>query len=110
MKKPRPDVRPAGGRARDGGPTKLNAELSDQVWNAMIIIALKYQRRIGRFHDQRSDRKCVLFVLIVIEVMVIFLDKGVIHPWQGGFRRLDRIQETATRDFRRLHGKCYFDI
>lgn len=88
---------------------KLNNEISDQLWNAMIIMALKYQRKIGRFYNQRYDRKNLYHVLIVCELARTLVDQGCIHSWPAGFRRLSDIEKGVIKEFAKLHGKTHLD-
>ncbi|MDO9478734.1 MAG: hypothetical protein Q7L07_18650 [Pseudohongiella sp.] len=88
---------------------KINNEVSDQVWNAMIIMALKYQRRIGRYHNIRYDRKHVYLVLTICEIAHILVDQRAIHTWPAGSRRLGDIEKGVIREFTKLHGKTHLD-
>ena len=101
----RPSAQPQAHRSHP----KLNAELSDQVWNAMIVTALKYQRRVGRFHNQRYDRKFVYHVLIVHELSKTLVELHAIHPWPAGSRRLGGIERAVIAEFTKLHGKTHLD-
>ncbi|MDO9519707.1 MAG: hypothetical protein Q7L19_05790 [Pseudohongiella sp.] len=89
--------------------TKLNSELSDQVWNAMIVMALKYQRRLGRYHNIRYDRKHLYLVLTIRESAGILVDQHAIHPWPAGSRRLSDIEKGVIKEFAKLHGKTHLD-
>ena len=89
--------------------TKLNSELSDQVWNAMILMALKYQRRLGRYNNIRYDRKHLYLVLTIRETAAILVDQLAIHPWPAGSRRLGAIEEGAIKEFSKIHGKTHLD-
>lgn len=88
---------------------KLNPELSDQVWNSMIIMALDYHRRIGSFHNERYDRKFVYIAINIHEMAKILVNNGVIHSWPAGFRRLITIRGECIDRFTSVHGKTYLD-
>jgi hypothetical protein len=75
----------------------------------MIIMALKYQRRIGRYHNIRYDRKHLYLVLTIRETASILVDQQAIHGWSAGFRRLDDIEKGVIRQFTKIHGKTHLD-
>ncbi len=84
-------------------------EVNDQVWNALILIALKYQRRLGKFHSVRYDRMIVYTVSNIRELAGILVEAGVILNWPGGFRRLASIEEGVTAGFKEIHRKFHTD-
>ncbi|ALO46179.1 hypothetical protein [Pseudohongiella spirulinae] len=89
---------------------KLNREISDQVWNSMICMALKYQTKIGRFNNRRYERKFVYLVINLCQGASILVETGAIHSWAAGFRRLHAIQEEVISQFNRIYGKTHLDL
>jgi hypothetical protein len=89
--------------------TKLNNEASDQVWNTMIHMALKYQAKIGRFNNRRYERKFVYLVINLCQGATILVETGAIHAWPAGSRRLHAIQEEVISHYSKLHGKTHLD-
>lgn len=103
-------VRPSAQLLVAAGKTpKLNPEISDQIWHAMITMALKYQRKVGRFHNSRYERKFVLLVVNICELSATLVELQAIHPWPGGSRRLHEIEREVIAKFTQVHGKTYLD-
>ena len=75
----------------------------------MIIMALKYQRRIGRYHNIRYDRKHLYLVITIRETADILVDQQAIHRWPAGSRRLGDIEKGVIKEFTKLHGKTHLD-
>lgn len=91
MKPPRPD------------------EFTDQTWDALIQMALKYQNRLGKFRNVRYDRHVVYAVKNIRELAGILVEKQIITSWQGGFRRLSTIEAGVVAGFKRIHEKFHTD-
>jgi hypothetical protein len=87
----------------------IDPETTDQTWNALIRLALKYQNRIGSYHNIRYDRKHLYIVVNLRQLASILVKAGVIHPWPAGFRRLGAIEEAVISQFTKLHGKTHLD-
>ena len=85
------------------------AEVNDLAWNALILIAIKHQKRLGRYHSIRYDRMVVYTVRNLCELAQILVDDGVIQSWSGGFRRLHSIESNVVEEFRKLHRKFHTD-
>lgn len=83
--------------------------VNDHCWNALILIAIKYQNRLGKFRNIRYDRHVVYTVKNVSELASILVEEGAIISWSGGFRRLKTIEDRVVRDFRQLHDKYHTD-
>lgn len=84
-------------------------EVTDQTWNALIQMALKYQNRLGRFHNLRHDRHVVYSVKNIRELAGILVEKQIITSWPAGFRRLGTIEEGVVSGFKRIHDKFHTD-
>jgi len=82
-------------------------EMNDQVWNALILQAIKYSSRAGRFRAERSSRDAVYLCKIITNLALILIETGVIRPWPAGFRRLRTLEDRAVTDFRRIHKKFH---
>lgn len=88
---------------------KLKPEISDQIWNAMITMALKYQRKVGRFRNARYERKFVLLVVNICEMSSTLVELQAICPRPGRSRRLHEIERAVIGEFTKIHGKTYLD-
>ncbi|MAY56462.1 MAG: hypothetical protein CMQ46_05120 [Gammaproteobacteria bacterium] len=86
-----------------------DSEITDHTWDGLIRIALKYQGRMGRYHNIRYDRKHLYIVLNVRQLASILVDKKIISSWPAGFTRLTTIEEAVIREFKKLHGKTHLD-
>ncbi len=49
------------------------SEMTDQTWNGLIKIAVKYQNRLGKFHNVRYDR----LVVFTVKNMRLYWSKKV---------------------------------
>ncbi len=83
--------------------------MTDQTWNGLIKIAVKYQNRLGKFHNVRYDRLVVFTVKNICELASILVEEGMIEQWPGGHRRLRSIEDRVMADFKKLHKKYHID-
>jgi hypothetical protein len=85
------------------------AEITDQTWHGLIKMAIKQQRRLGKFRSDRYDRSVVYSVRNIRELASMLVDAGIISAWPGGFRRLSSIEDGVVVGFRKIHKKCHND-
>lgn len=83
--------------------------MTNPAWHGLIKIALKCQRRLGKFHNVRYDRMIVYTVSNVRELAAILVDAGTISSWPGGYRRLITIEKGVVVGFRKIHNKYHTD-
>jgi len=84
-------------------------QINDQTWYGLIQLAIKYQNRLGKFHNIRYDRMVVYTVKNLCELASILVEAGAIKSWSGGFRRLRSIEECVIADFKKIHNQFHTD-
>lgn len=93
----------------DKATDKHQSELADQAWNALILVALKHQRKIGKYYSERYDRHCVYAVKNLRQLASILVNHGYLVSWPAGFRRLSTIEREVIAKFKETHDKYHTD-
>lgn len=79
-------------------------EVTDNVWYALIDLALLHRSRIGSRHNITWERRSYFIVTMIPHLAGDLVQRGVIEQWPAGFRRLGTIEQGAAREFR-IHWK-----
>lgn len=85
------------------------SEITDQTWHGLIKLAIKQERRLGKFRSDRYDRSVVYSVRNIRELSMMLVDAGIISSWPGGYRRLTSIEDGVVEGFRKIHNKYHTD-